>query len=68
MLALSLPMMGEPPKSVFLLHHVSQLEGPPPLFCHTLMAVPQWNGASAAGALQGSWALPSNTTTTVCFA
>lgn len=42
-------MMGEPPKSVFLLHQVSQLEGPPPLFCHTLMAVPTRNGASAAG-------------------
>lgn len=45
-------MMGDPPNSVFLLTHVSQLEGPPPLFCHTEMAVPQWNGASLTGALQ----------------
>ena len=54
------PMMGDPPNSVFLCTHVSQLEGPPsrlchtaPLFCHTEMAVPAWKGASAAGALQG---------------
>ena len=54
------PMMGDPPNSVFLWTHVSQLEGPPPrlchtapLFCHTEMAVPAWKGASAAGALQG---------------
>ena len=54
------PMMGDPPNSVFLCTHVSQLEGPPsrlchtaPLFCHTEMAVPAWKGASGAGALRG---------------
>lgn len=48
-LTLSPPMIGDPPIMVFLLHHESQLLGPPPLFCHTDIAVPTTNGASDFG-------------------
>lgn len=47
---MSPPMMGDPPIMFFRSTQVAQLVGSPPEFCHTEMAVPTRNGASAADA------------------
>jgi hypothetical protein len=45
-LTLSWPWIGHKPKAFFPFTQVSQLEFPPPEFCHTEMAVPTRNPVS----------------------